>query len=96
MNKSAFKLEIKAPEPLFADGTLRREVLNAEWFTTTRQAQVVINGWLKQYDLTPALTRPSTCAHRRPKLYEEIAQPLGVRHELTQWMQNEPLPEEKN
>jgi transposase InsO family protein len=32
------------------NGTLRREVLNAEWFTTTRQAQVVIDTWLKQYN----------------------------------------------
>lgn len=32
------------------NGTLRREVLNAEWFTTTRQAQVVIDSWLKQYN----------------------------------------------
>ena len=29
------------------NGTLRREVLNAVWFATTRQAQVVIDGWLK-------------------------------------------------
>jgi transposase InsO family protein len=26
-----------------SNGTLRREVLNAEWFATTRQAQAVIN-----------------------------------------------------
>ena len=32
------------------NGTLRREVLNAERFATTRQAQVVIDGWLKQYN----------------------------------------------
>lgn len=32
------------------NGTLCREELNAEWFTTTRQAQVVIDGWLKQYN----------------------------------------------
>mgnify|MGYP003338398586 FL=1 len=32
------------------NGTLRREVLNAEWFSTTRQAQTVINQWLKQYN----------------------------------------------
>ena len=32
------------------NGTLRREVLNAEWFTTSRQAQVVINQWLRQYN----------------------------------------------
>ncbi|WP_093158238.1 integrase core domain-containing protein [Aliiruegeria lutimaris] len=31
------------------NGTVRREILNAEWFTSTRQAQVVINCWLKQY-----------------------------------------------
>jgi hypothetical protein len=29
---------------------LRREVLNAEWFGTTRQAQTVINQWLTQYN----------------------------------------------
>ena len=32
------------------NGTLRREVLNAEWFTATKQAQVVINRWLRQYN----------------------------------------------
>ena len=32
------------------NGTLRREVLNAEWFATTRQAQVVIHQWLRQYN----------------------------------------------
>lgn len=32
------------------NGTLRREVLNAEWFATTRQAQIVINQWLRQYN----------------------------------------------
>lgn len=31
------------------NGTLRREVLNAEWFTTTRQAQTIINQWLRGY-----------------------------------------------
>jgi Integrase core domain len=30
------------------NGTLRREVLNAGWFPTTRQAQVAINQWLRQ------------------------------------------------
>ena len=32
------------------NGTLRREVLNAEWFTSTHQAQVVIEIWRKQYN----------------------------------------------
>ncbi|MBT5303173.1 MAG: transposase [Tateyamaria sp.] len=31
-------------------GTLRKEVLNAEWFHNTRQAQVAINVWLRQYN----------------------------------------------
>lgn len=34
------------------NGTLRREVLKADWFTTTQQAQIVINHWLKQYNHT--------------------------------------------
>ena len=30
------------------NGILRREVLNAEWFHSTKQAQVAINAWLRQ------------------------------------------------
>ena len=30
-------------------GTLRWEMLNAEWFLTAKQAQTVINQWLRQY-----------------------------------------------
>ena len=32
------------------NGTLRREVLNAEWFNTIKQAQTVIGKWVKQYN----------------------------------------------
>ena len=32
------------------NGTLRREVLNAEWFATINEAQTVINAWLRQYN----------------------------------------------
>ncbi|MGA0426688.1 MAG: integrase core domain-containing protein, partial [Alphaproteobacteria bacterium] len=32
------------------NGTLRNEVLNAEWFHTVHQAQTVINVWLRQYN----------------------------------------------
>ncbi len=32
------------------NGTLRREVLNAEWFTSINQARTVINQWLRQYN----------------------------------------------
>ncbi|WP_299552898.1 integrase core domain-containing protein [uncultured Tateyamaria sp.] len=32
------------------NGTLRREVLNADWFHSTKQAQIAINIWLRQYN----------------------------------------------
>lgn len=48
------------------NGTLRREVLNAEWFTTTEQAQIIINQWLKQYNLT----RPHQALKMRPPVPE--------------------------
>jgi transposase InsO family protein len=32
------------------NGTLRREVLNREWFASIRQAQIAINQWLRQYN----------------------------------------------
>ena len=50
------------------NGTLRREVLNAEWFSTTEQAQVVINHWLKQYNHT----RPHQALKMRPPVPETI------------------------
>lgn len=51
------------------NGTLRREVLDAEWFTTTRQAQVVIDLWLKQYNHT----RPHQALNMRPPVPETLA-----------------------
>ena len=50
------------------NGTLRREVLNAEWFGTTRQAQTVINQWLKQYNQI----RPHQSLRMRPPAPETI------------------------
>ena len=50
------------------NGTLRREVLNAEWFGTTRQAQTVINQWLKQYNHI----RPHQALRMRPPAPETI------------------------
>ena len=35
------------------NGTLRNEVLNAEWFHTIHQAQTVINVWLRHYHIRP-------------------------------------------
>ena len=50
------------------NGTLRREVLNAEWFTTTEQAQIVINHWLNQYNHT----RPHQALNMRPPVPETL------------------------
>ena len=50
------------------NGTLRREVLNAEWFSTTEQAQTVINCWLKQYNHT----RPHQALGMKPPVPETL------------------------
>ena len=48
------------------NGTLRNEVLNAEWFTTTKEAQIVINQWLKEYNHI----RPHQSLNMRPPVPE--------------------------
>ena len=50
------------------NGTLRREVLDAKWFATTRQAQTVINQWLRQYNRI----RPHHALSMRPPAPETI------------------------
>ena len=50
------------------NGTLRREVLNAEWFHSTRQAQVAINVWLRQYNQI----RPHHALNMRPPAPETL------------------------
>jgi len=50
------------------NGTLRHEVLNAEWFSTTKQAQIVINLWLRQYNHI----RPHRSLNMRPPVPETI------------------------
>ena len=52
------------------NGTLRREVLNAEWFTSVDQARIVINQWLKQYNHT----RPHQALGMRPPVPETLHQ----------------------
>jgi len=42
------------------------EVLNAEWFATTKQAQIVINHWLRQYNRI----RPHQVLNMRPPVPE--------------------------
>jgi len=51
------------------NGTLRREVLNAEWFSTIKQAQIVIQTWLKQYNHI----RPHQSLGMRPPVPETLA-----------------------
>ena len=50
------------------NGTLRREVLNAEWVHTTKQAQVAINVWLRKYNQI----RPHHALNMRPQLPETL------------------------
>ena len=50
------------------NGHSRREVLNAEWFTTTKQAQIVINQWLRQYNHI----RPHQALNMRPPVPETL------------------------
>ncbi len=48
------------------NGTSRREALNAEWFSTTEQAQIVINHWIRQYNHT----RPHQALKMHPPVPE--------------------------
>ena len=48
--------------------TLRREVLNAEWLSTLKQAQAVINSWLKQYNHV----RPHQALNMKPTVPETV------------------------
>ena len=48
----------------------REEVLNAEWFSTLKQAQAVINNWLTQYNLV----RPHQALSMRPPVPETLQQ----------------------
>jgi len=50
------------------NGPLRREILNAEWFVTTKQAQTAINAWLKQYNHI----RPHQALNMRPPVPETL------------------------
>ncbi|MCP4408846.1 MAG: transposase [Gammaproteobacteria bacterium] len=52
------------------NGTLRHEVLNAEWFATTKQAQIVINQWLRQYNHI----RPQHALNMRAPVPETVSE----------------------
>ena len=50
------------------NATLRREILDAEWFVTTKQAQTAINIWLKLYNHI----RPHQALNMRPPVPETL------------------------
>ena len=50
------------------NGTLRREILNAEWFSTVEQARTAIGIWLKQYNCI----RPHQALGMRPPIPETL------------------------
>ena len=50
------------------NGTLRHEVLNTEWFSTTKQAQIIINHWLRQYNHK----RPHQALNLRPPVPQSL------------------------
>ena len=52
------------------NGTLRREVLNAEWFASLHQAQTAINIWLREYNRI----RPHQSLGMRPPVPETLMQ----------------------
>lgn len=56
------------------NGTLRREVLNVEWFATTRQAKAAINQWLRQYNHI----RPHHAPGMRPPVPETLFEKLQI------------------
>ena len=52
------------------NGTLRREVLNAEWFVSIDHARIVIDKWLRQYNQI----RPHQALGMRPPVPETISE----------------------
>ena len=56
------------------NGTLRKEVLNAEWFHTTKQAPVAINAWLRQYNQI----RPHQALNMRPPVPETLLEKTKI------------------
>ena len=52
------------------NGTLRREILNAEWFISLHQAQTVFNTWLRKYNRI----RPHQALGMRPPVPETLLQ----------------------
>ncbi|MEM6678073.1 MAG: transposase [Pseudomonadota bacterium] len=63
------------------NGTLRRELLDAEWFSTTRQALVVTDVWLRQNNRI----RPHEALGMRPPVPETCCVPGKLGHPLLEF-----------
>ena len=50
------------------NGTLSREIFNAEWFSTIKQARTVIGKWLRQYNHV----RPHQALNMKPPVPETL------------------------
>ncbi|KAG1648945.1 Insertion element IS476 uncharacterized 39 protein [Nymphon striatum] len=61
------------------NGTLRQEILNAEWFHTIKQAQVAITIWLKQYNHI----RPHQALDMPPPMSEAMQASLLEKYKIT-------------
>ncbi len=57
------------------NGTLRRDVPNSEWLTTTRQAQNVIDSWLRRYNHI----RPHQALNMRTPIPETVFEKTMIR-----------------
>ena len=56
------------------NGTLRKEVLKAEWFLTAKHAQLAINAWIKQYNQI----RPHHALTMRPPAPETLLEKTKI------------------
>jgi len=60
--------------PIGKQPVLIKEVLNAEWFHTTKQAQVAINAWLRRYNQI----RPHHALGMRPPVPETLLEKTKI------------------
>ena len=74
--------QISTPPCLSLIGKLRDELLNGEIFYTLHEAQVLIEGWRKEYNQV----RPHSSLGYRPPTPEAVEWPLGATRPGTPFM----------
>ena len=65
------------------NGTLRSEILNANWFQTTRKAQSTINYWIKLNNLNAIYDKKKLNISEIKNLIKEIRQKKVLKLTLT-------------